>query len=155
MTIYLNGEKYEFSLQSESKILDEDDKVSTNATMGDIITQYGFEVMLRGFQNFPGWTSQVYISVKNMENEDKPFSLYSSPVLIDDLGNQYRMVKIDRSSQIKQTEIYPGVIRRGTIFFEPINTDSRNLRLIIYLNGEKYVFSFKSESKITEEKDLS
>lgn len=156
LILYIDGEKHEFRFHIESEISDNDviSPSRTNATMGDTITQEGFAVMLRGFQNSQDWTSQVFVSVKNIENEQKPFDLNPSPVLIDDLGNQYRMINVQRSSQIKQTTIYPGAIRRGTIFFEPIRPDAKYLRLILYLYGNKYEFGFKSESRILEEKDL-
>lgn len=157
--IYLNGEKYIFSLKAEPKIIEEIGLISnksmvTNATLGESINRDGFTVLLTGFQNFQGWTSQAIISVKNMENVDQPFKLDPSPVLIDDLGNQYEMVWIDRSSQIKQTNIYPGVIRRGTIFFENINPNAKNLRLILFLNKKKYEFGFNADSAVIEEKGL-
>ncbi|CAG0957113.1 hypothetical protein METP2_00561 [Methanosarcinales archaeon] len=155
--LYLNGEKYEFNYHVEPKILGEDGNTpdNINATMGDIITKNGFEVMLNGFQNTPEVTSQVSISVKNIESEEKPFKLNPSAILIDDLGNQYGMVIIQRSGQIKQTTVYPGAIRRGIIFFKPINPDAKDLKLILYLNGNKYEFKFKAQAKILEEKGFS
>ncbi|NJD51362.1 MAG: DUF1616 domain-containing protein [Candidatus Methanoperedens sp.] len=155
--LYLNGEKYEFNYHVEPKILGEDGDTSDNinATMGDIITKNGFEVMLNGFQNAPGVTSQVSISVKNIESEEKPFKLNPSAMLIDDLGNQYGMVIIQRSGQIKQTTVYSGAIRRGIIFFKPINPDAKDLKLILYLNENKYEFNFKAQAITLEEKGFS
>ena len=154
--LYLNGEKYEFNYYIEPKISGEDGNISvTNATMGDIISQNGFEVMLNGFQNTPDVTSQVIIAVKNIENDAKQFKLNPSAILIDDLGKQYGMVTIQRSGQIRQTDIYPGVIRRGMIFFKPINPDAKYLRLILYLNGNKYEFRFKAQATILEEKGFT
>lgn len=125
-----------------------------NAIMGETFTQDGFEIMLGGFQNTPGWTSKVILAVKNIENEEKIFSINPSPLLIDDLGNQYERIKIERSNQIKETIIYPGTVRRGSIYFEPINPDAKYLRLIIYLNKKMYEFGFEAESKILEEKSF-
>ena len=152
----INEEKYEFSHHVDTKISNEYGNISVNinATMGDIITQNGFEVMLNGFQNTPGVSSQVIISVRNIEKEEKQFKLNPSARLIDDLGNQYGMITIQRSGQIKQTNIYPGVVRRGMIFFKPINPDVKNLRLVLYLNGNKYEFGFKAQAVILEEKDF-
>ena len=156
LILFINGERYEFGFQAESGMLGEESNISikTNATIGETITQEGFAVMLKGFQNTPDWASQVTIAVKNMDIEEKTFNLNPSPILIDDMGNQYMMVKMDRVNQIKLTSIYPGGIRRGAIFFEPINPDAKNLRLILYLNGEKYEFNFKADSKILIEKDF-
>ena len=36
--------------------------------MGEAITQGGFEIKLKSFQNTPGWNSQVIIEVKNIDN---------------------------------------------------------------------------------------
>lgn len=157
LILYLNGKRYEFSFRAESKMLDEDSNVSieTNAAMGETITQEGLSVMVKGFQNSPDWASQVFIAVKNVGNEEKTINLNPSPLLIDDLGNQYMMVRKERSNQIKMTPIYPEVIRRGPIYFEPINPDAKHLRLILYLNGDKYEFDFKAEPKILTEKDFS
>lgn len=157
LILYINGEKYEFSYHIEPKISGEDENISDsmNATMGDIITQNGFEVMLKGFQNTPDVSSQVIIAVKNIDTEEKQFKLNPSALLVDDLGKQYGMVAIQRSSQIKQTDIYPGVIRSGMIFFKPINPDAKYLKLILYLNGNKYEFRFKAQAKILEEKGFT
>lgn len=157
MILYLNGEKYEFNYHVEPKISGDDGNISDNinATMGDIITQNGFEVMLKGFQNTPDVSSQVIIAVKNIENEEKQFKLNPSALLVDDLGKQYGMVTIQRSSQIKQTDIYPGVIRSGMIFFKPVNPDAKDLKLVLYLNGNKYEFKFKAQAKILEEKSFT
>ncbi len=153
LILYINGEKFEFGFPAESKIIEEDvlpDK--TNGNMGDTLTQEGFSIMLRGFQNNPGWTSQVIISVQNTKNEKQPFTLNPSPVMVDDMGKQYGMVNIQRSSKIKNTPIYPGVIRKGTIFFEPINPDAKYLKLIIYLNEQKYEYNFTDEPILLDEK---
>ena len=159
LILYLNGEKYDFDFKADSKILIEKDfpsdtPVKINAGVGDTITQDGFVVMLRGFQNNQNYPSQVIIAVKNKENEVKQLKLYPSPILIDDLGTQYEEVKIERSTQIKQNPIYPEAIRRGAIFFEPINPDAKYIRLILYLNGNETGFGFQAESILLEEKDL-
>ena len=122
--------------------------------MGDTLSKDGFEVMLRGFQNSQSMPSQVIISAKNTENDVKTFRLNPPPVLIDEFGNQYDMFWIDRSSQIRMTPIYPGIVRGGTIFFEPINPDAKYLHMILYLNEKKYEFDFKAASKTVDEKDL-
>jgi len=70
------------------------------------------------------------------------------------MGQSYMAVRKDRSTQIKLTPIYPGGIRRGTIFFDPVNPDVKHLRLILYLNGKKYEFDFKADSTIFIEKDF-
>lgn len=132
MILYLNGNKYEFKFKAQAKILEEkgfSNSISEeiNAGLGDTITQDGFALMLKGFQNTPGWYSRIDIAVKNMENERKQF--YPSPIIIDDLGNQYEGIGIQRSTQIKLSPIYPGVARRGSIFFEEINPDANISRL--------------------------
>lgn len=143
LILYINGEKYEFSFKAEPEIL-EDVK---EASFGETIYNSGFEVGLYSYQNTQDWYSNVNIAVKNIAYEEKPFKLSPPPVLVDDLGNQYDMVKVPRASVIEQTTIYPGVIRKGNIYFSEIKPGAKNLTLMLYLNGEKYPLVFTAEPK--------
>ncbi len=158
LILYLNGEKYVFNFKAEPILLKEDDsfrntsiKITASATIGETISQAGYNISLRGYQNTPDWASKIIIAVKNTDQEEKQFKLNPTPVLIDDLGNQYENVNIERGNQIKQTAVYPGVVRKGNIFFEPINPSAQHLWLIMYPDGERYIFSFKAEPEIIED----
>lgn len=161
LILYLNGEKYFFSFKAEQILLNEEAsfrntaiRFPVSAAIGETIYQGGYNLSLRGYQNTQDWASKVTIAVKNTEQEDKPFKLTPAPVLIDDLGNQYEVVNIGGGNQIKQTAIYPGVIRKGDLFFEPINLSAQHLWLIMYLNGERCIFSFKDEPKSFEDENI-
>ncbi len=143
LILYINGEKYEFSFKAEPKIL-EDVK---EAPFGETIYNSGFEVGLYGYQNTQDWYSNVNIAVKNVAYEERPFKLSPPPVLVDDQGNQYDRVKVPRAPEIEQTTIYPGVIRNGNIYFSEIKPGAKYLKLMLYLNGEKYPLIFDTEPK--------
>jgi hypothetical protein len=47
------------------------------------------------------------------------------------------------TTQIKQTTIYPGVERKGVIYFEPnVKTSVKEVTLFLYINEIKYEFAF-------------
>ena len=147
--MYLNKKKYEFGFEAKSKIIEERGLISNisvnipiNATIGETITQGGFEINLKNFQNTPDWTSQVIISVKNIGNEEKQFKYNSTPVLVDDFGNQYEMVNIQRSTQIEQTTIAPLARIEGGIFFEPVRVEAKYIIFILRISSERYIFGF-------------
>jgi hypothetical protein len=150
LILNINGKKNEFGFKTEPIKLEEKDllgNISANipihAAMGEAITLGGFEINLKGFQNTPDWRSQVVISVKNIENKDKPFKFNMTPVIIDDLGNQYEMIDIKMSNQIKQTTLAPLTQIEGSIFFEPIRTEAKHIIFILSISSEKYVFGFE------------
>jgi len=65
-------------------------------------------------------------------------------------GGQYEMkvykyMDNDRGmdDQIKQTTLYPGVERKGAIYFEPnVKTSTKKVTLFLYVNKIKYGFVF-------------
>ncbi len=131
-------------------------------TIGDTIKAGNLEVTLKKFygmkqvsitsnlkKNYAG----VDIEVKNTgKNEFKlKFTPYN-PVLVDNLGDTYTYTSViinngrwvPQPDQLKLDVIYPGAIRKGTIFFTPpVNINVKSLTLALYLNGGKYVFEFK------------
>jgi len=152
LILYLNGKKTEFGFQAVSKIAEEKGLVSNisantsiYATVGEAITQDGFDIQLKSYQNTPDWASQVNIAVKNIENENKLFKYNLTPVLIDDLGNQYEMVNIKRSNQIEQTTIAPLARIEGSIFFEPIQAEAKYIIFVLRISSEKYLFGFENK----------
>jgi hypothetical protein len=88
------------------------------------------------------YLTQVEISVKNRGKKERPFKLIPDPVLLDDLSNQYDFVTLNYEKEIKQSTIFPNVTRKGLLFFEPVLPEARELRLILYVNGERYEFHF-------------
>ncbi len=131
-------------------------------TIGDTIKAGNLEVTLKRFNgmkqvsitsNLEKNYASVDIEVKNTgKNEFKlKFTPYN-PVLVDNLGGTYTYTPViinngrwvPQPDQLKLDVIYPGAIRKGTIFFTPaVNINVKSLTLALYLNGGKYVFKFK------------
>jgi hypothetical protein len=116
---------------------------------GDAIVKDNLAIKIYGWSNIDN-LSLIKLSIENLGITEKNIDI-SPPVLIDDLGNQYGMASIQKSSLIKVTPLNPGVLRKGTIVFNPINNSAKHLRLILYLNGEKCEFGFPAESKTIDD----
>ncbi len=94
--------------------------------------------------------SALTLTVKNVGDLEKPFKLDPGAVILDEEGNQYEMkvykyMDNDKgvNEQIKQTTIYPGVERKGVIYFEPnVKTSAKKVTLFLYVNKIKYEFAF-------------
>ena len=85
----------------------------------------------------------IWISVKNIGNDEKPFKLGPGTIVIDDMGQQYENIKVARSAEIAQTNLYAQSMREGAVFFERLK-EGRNLKkLVLNINGEKIEFILK------------
>ena len=80
--------------------------------MGEAIEKGGFAVKLSGLTNTDSLFS-IKFSIENLEKTEKNFDLKPSPVLIDDIGNNYQADKIEFIDKAKQTSLYPGDIKEG------------------------------------------
>ncbi len=82
----------------------------------------------------------AWISVKNLEDKIKPFKLSPSPTIIDNNGTQYESVRVSRSSEIMQTDLYPYANREGAVFFMKLKEGTSAKRMVLYANGDRFEF---------------
>lgn len=84
--------------------------------------------------------TNVWIVAKNIADIQKPFKLNPNPVIIDDDGNQYEKIKVARSAEIAQSDLYPQAKREGAVFFERFKEGTKPKRLVLYVNGDRFEF---------------
>ncbi len=101
----------------------------------------GFEVTVKSVTPSIQYTS-VWLSVKNLEDTEKTLKLGPGNIIIDDMGQQYESVKVPKSAEIAQTDLYPQAMREGGVYFDKLKDGSRNLKkLVLYVDGEKIEFA--------------
>lgn len=84
--------------------------------------------------------TDIWASVKNLDDNEKQFKIGPGTVVIDNMGQQYENIKVARSSEISQANLSAHAMREGAIFFERF-PDGRTLKkLIININNEKIEF---------------
>ncbi len=79
----------------------------------------------------------VWITVKNIDTKEKPFTIGPSTVILDNIGFQYEKVQVKRSSEIVQKNLAAKALREGSIFFEPLKEGRSAKKLILDLKEEK------------------
>lgn len=99
----------------------------------------GIEITIKSVTPSDFYT-RVWVSVRNMENTEKPFKLTPSPVIIDNSGNQYESIKVARSGEIVQTNLYSMAKREGAVFFERLKEGASLKKLVLNVNGDKLEF---------------
>lgn len=108
--------------------------------IGVPVVKKGFEITVKSVISSNQYTS-VWLSVKNLEDNVKTLKLGPGNIIIDDKGQQYESIKVPRSAELVQTDIYPLAMREGGVYFEKLGDNSRRLqRLVLYVNGEKLEF---------------
>lgn len=96
----------------------------------------GFEITVKNVGSAVMYTS-IWIVVKNMDNVEKPLKIGSSTVVIDNMGEQYENIHVQRSSEIIQTNLTARAMREGSIFFGPLREGRNAKKLILNINGQK------------------
>ncbi|MCZ7381201.1 MAG: hypothetical protein O8C64_06490 [Candidatus Methanoperedens sp.] len=100
----------------------------------------GLEITVKSVTPGDIYTS-VWVSVRNLGNTENPFKLTPSPVIIDNTGNQYESIKVARSGEIAQTNLYSMAKREGAIFFERPKEGASMKKLVLYVNGDKFEYT--------------
>lgn len=121
-------------VHSSSTQPEADDEIA--GKIGVPLLKNGFEVTVNSV-NPQDFHTSIWISVRNMEDTQRPFRLKPSPFIIDNIGNQYENIKVVRSGQIVQNDLYKMARREGAIFFERLKTDTWPEILVLYINGDK------------------
>ena len=104
--------------------------------MGTPFVINGFEINVTKVSSSFLYTN-VWITVKNIDNKEKPFTIGPSTVILDNIGFQYEKVQVKRSSEIVQTNLASKALREGSIFFETLKEGRTAKKLILDLKGEK------------------
>lgn len=111
--------------------------------MGVPLENNGFEITVKSVDPSDIQTS-VWIVAKNTGDIEKPFKLSPKPVIIDNYGNQYESMVV-KSAGIVQNNLYPKAKREGAVFFDRFKEGTKAQRLIFYVNGDKFEFTFDDE----------
>lgn len=118
--------------------------------MGVPLVKNGFEITVKSATPQDFQTS-VWILAKNTGDTEKPFKLNPSPVIIDSDGNQYEKIKVARSAEIAQTDLYPQAKREGAVFFEKFREGAKPKRLVLYVNEDRFEFMLDAAVLIKED----
>lgn len=78
----------------------------------------------------------VWIIAKNMDDIEKPFKIGPSTVVMDNIGQQYERVQVQKAG-IVQTNLAGKAMREGAIFFDPPKEGRSLKKLILEINGKK------------------
>lgn len=109
----------------------------------NIIGKMGTPFVINGFEiNVTKASSSVlymnvWIIAKNIDNMEKPFKIGTSTVVIDNMGQQYENIHVQRSSEIIQTNLTAKATRDGSIFFGPLRDGRSPKKLLLNINGQK------------------
>jgi hypothetical protein len=103
----------------------------------------GFEITVKSV-SLSSIHSSVWIVAKNTGDIEKPLKLSPRPVIIDNSGNQYETLIIERSG-LNQSELYPKTKREGAIFFDRFREGTKAQKLIIFVNGDRFDFNLDDE----------
>lgn len=114
----------------------EEDKIGS---VGVPLVRSGLEITVKSVTAGDIQTT-AWVSVKNLEDKIKPFKLNPGPAILDNNGTQYESIKVSRSSEIAQTDLYPLANREGSIFFTKLKEGTSAKRLLLYVNGERFEF---------------
>lgn len=85
--------------------------------------------------------TDIWASVKNLDDDERPFKIGPGTVVIDSAGQQYEIVKVARSSEISQSNLSAHAMREGAIFFERFPDGRTFKKLILNVNNEKIEFT--------------
>ncbi len=118
---------------------------NTIGKKGVPLTKNGLEITVKNVYSEITYTN-VQVSIKNIENKEKPFKFGPGTILLDDMNQQYENVKIPRSSEIAQTNLYPLAMREGSIFFEPLKEGRTPKKLVLNVSGEIFQFMLNSSN---------
>ncbi len=108
--------------------------------IGVPVVTNGFEVTVKSATPSNQYTS-VWLSVKNLGGEEKTLKLGPGNIVIDDKGQQYESIKVPKSAELTQTDLYPLAMKEGGVYFDKLIDGNRKLqKLVLYVNEEKLEF---------------
>lgn len=84
--------------------------------------------------------TNIWISVRNTEDTEKQFKLGVGSFILDDNGQQYEFIKVPRTAEIAQTNLYPEAMREGAVYFEKVKEGRSVKKIVLNINGEAFEF---------------
>lgn len=130
----------ENTINNTSKVMENQDIIGK---MNIPLEKNGFEITVKSVNPSEIQTS-VWIVAKNTGDKEKPFKLSPKPVIIDNYGNQYESMIVP-SAGIVQSNLYPKAKREGAVFFDRFKEGTKAQKLIFYVNGDQFEFTFDDE----------
>lgn len=103
----------------------------------------GFEITLKSITP-TDVRMGIWISVRNVENNEKAFKIGPGTIMIDNMGQQYENIKVARSAEIAQTNLSAQAMREGAIFFERLKDGRTPKKIILHINNDKIEFALDS-----------
>ncbi len=113
--------------------------VATAGKIGVPMIKSGLNITVKNVVLVNQYTN-VWISVRNTENTEKQFKLGLGSFILDNMGQQYEMIKVPRSAEIAQTNLYPEAMREGAVFFEKVKEGRSVKKVVLNINGEAFEF---------------
>ncbi|MCX9084684.1 MAG: hypothetical protein OIN87_07815 [Candidatus Methanoperedens sp.] len=104
----------------------------------------GFEITVKSISLSSIHTS-VWILVRNTGTTEKPLKLNPKPAIIDDSGNQYENLIVERSG-LNQSNLYPKAKREGAVFFDRFKEGTKAETLILYINEARFDFALNDKN---------
>jgi len=127
---------------------------TTNISKKIIIGKIGVPLINNGFEitvksvTPANLRTNVWIYVRNIDNDEKPFKLGPGTVMIDNIGQQYENVGVARSAEIAQTNLSSQAMREGAIFFDALKEGRSAKKLTLNINNEKVEFVLDNKTNI-------
>ncbi len=126
----------------ENKEANTTDNIVEN--IGKQLTDNGFEITIKIISPAKLYTN-VWISVKNTDDKEKPFRIGSDSMIIDNTGWRYENVYAT-GIEIEQTNLSAQTTREGSVFFDRLREGSNPKKLILDINGERIEFTLNTSN---------
>jgi hypothetical protein len=146
LTIFSNNTAGNASSRTVFFTINSKTETAVAEKIGIPVVKNGLEITVKSVTQSVQFTN-VWLSVKNIEDKEKPFKIGTGTVIIDNMNKQYENIKVPRSAEIAQTNLYPQAIRDGAIFFERLKEGTIPSKLILYVNGDKLEFMLGPNNK--------
>ena len=109
------------------------------------IVSNGLEITVKNV-NPTNFNTNIWISVRNVEDNEKQFKIGPGTVVTDNMGQQYENIKVPRSHEITQTNLSANAMKEGAVFFERLKEGRILKKLILNVNNEKIEFILNSSN---------
>ena len=103
-----------------------------------------FEITVKNVNPSTILYTSIWMSVTNMDDNDKQFKISSGTVIIDNMGQQYENIRVAKSAEISQTNLSSQAMREGAIFFERLKEGRTLKKLILSINNNKIEFMLET-----------
>lgn len=121
-------------------------KNNTNIIAKKIIGKIGTPLVSNGFEIVVKSVTPsdlrvtAWVTVRNKEKIEKSFKFGPDTIIIDNMGQQYERIKVARSAEIPQTNLYGGAMVEGAVFFNRLKEGRTPTKLILNIENDKIEF---------------